>query len=248
MRSLDPSVLEVDGRRAAHGAGRRQGHGRGAVRRAGAEGRPGPHPDDGEAPGRNRRLRGGDPGRVLVLAGSRRRLRTGHDAGAGDARAPRRAWCRASAACTSRPRPPRWSAWAKARATSSSIRTAARSSVRRPPWPSPLAADLGERLRPARTSTPPTRSRRRPLAFAELPAFQCADGGFAFWKGELPHAVPLPHELRAARPAARPGPRLRGRSRGRVQGATPSSRARWPKARRRTTDGGRRTPRGRPSR
>ena len=103
--------------------------------------------------GETRRLRGGAARSSPVVAGGRGRLRA--DASRTRARrwSCRRAWCPASAGCTSRPRPRRSSAWAKARATSSSIRTAARSSAPRPTLALALAADLGERLPPARASS-----------------------------------------------------------------------------------------------
>ena len=109
-----------------------------------------------------------------------------------------RASCPVSAASTwSCPRP-RWSVSVKARAISSSIRTAARNNARlersRCCWRPTLARRSRCRTSIRRTSRPSRRRRSH-----ELERYPVSGGGFAYWPGECLVGVAVPHELRAAR-------------------------------------------------
>ena len=158
--------------------------------------------------GETRRVRGDGPGRGARLAGGGGRLRADAGRGARDPRAARgrRARLRRPARRdrVHRARGPR----AKARATSSSTRTAAPSSGPRPrsrwPWPRTSATPSAcPASMPAKLEGGGGRDASR-----SSKAFQCADGGFAFWKGECRTRVALSDELRrrtscsAGRPSA----------------------------------------------
>ena len=165
-------------------------------------------------------------GAGLARNGGRlRRSRRRHDHGARDADHARPASCPASAASTSSCRRRRWSAWAKARATWSSIRTAASSRRRRASLALVLAADLGDAFAlPGMTPADMRAAAQRTLK--EIETFQCENGGFAYWPGACHTVSPYltAYVLHVYKTARRPQVRRR-RRRARPRLRLPAARA-----------------------
>ena len=220
-KSLDPDDLQFADTAPQTVRRARRRIGRGAVRRGGPGDRPRARADDGQARRRDRRVRGRHPGRSAGLAGNRgghtarrptrRRRRRNADAFPrgvvhGLRRAARRAVVHGA-----------WSVSARARATSSSIRTAARSSEARARWRScwpPISATRSRCPASSRHRSAP--AVQQPLK--ELEQFQCASGGFAYWPGECWSVVAVPDRVPAARLQGRGRPEVR-RGRGRCASA-----------------------------
>ena len=138
IRSLDPELLTFDGAAEQTLADRRRRCRRGPVCGGGEGGRPRPRADDRRASAtKPTRSRTWFPVEVLAspeTVAAYGQLGAEAKPRVGDPGDSRRAWCQASADCTSRCRPRRWSDWARARAISSSIPTAAPSRKDRARW------------------------------------------------------------------------------------------------------------------
>ena len=233
-------------------AGRRRRIGRGAVRRRrrAAIGRARVQMTVA-ARRRDRRVRGRHPGRGARLAGDGRgaTAKPRRDAAIETLDAARRRRARRSAGCTSSCRRPRWSASAKARGISSSIRTAAPSSKASRALALLLAADLGDAFTLPGIDAGADASGR--AADAARSSRRSSARTAASRTGRAPAAIDvavshgyLLHVFKVAG-----GPEVRRRRRRCCERAYALSRdASWRSRRRPTRAGGPPTPRGRRSR